>query len=310
MKKRLALILVIALFIVLLSRCIFYPASTGRTRSDDSAEASKQTAAEAGGVSKESAQSTGGIYILRSDGYYYSLQHAASVGNDYSNDNLVVTAANHENIPTLSRDDKLVFFSENTLPELHCYPVLKSGYTIPISFGLYYNYNYAYDKDDQHEVYVTNFGGTFEPVDSVLISEVNRLYNCGFPENNQEIEIVGEDFKTFFETYVFDACEYCANGACWGSDYIFADLPQNKEISISWYVGTQYNECDLTANIHYFVFDGCDNGGRHSVDPIELQLTQDGYAILDTDSLSSGQYILHQKIPLFDEYYSFVFEIA
>lgn len=306
MKKLFALILAIAVFLSLFTGCAVHgPSSTNNLPDSD-----QQTAAEIGGMTKDSAQAEGGVYILRSDGYYYSLQRAASVGNDYSNDNLVVTAAYHENIPTLSRDDKLVYFSTSTLLDLFCYPVMKSGYTIPLSFSSYYQYNYAYEKYDQHEVSVPSFGGTFESVDSVLNSELNRLYNSGFPSGKQEIDILGEDFKSFFESHVFDATDYCTNGACWGSDYIFADLPKNENITISWFVGTQYNECELVANIHYFVFDGCDNGGKHSVDPVELEFTQDGYAIIDISSLPSGYYVLSQKIPLFDEHDTFLFEIA
>lgn len=262
------------------------------------------------GVDKATAQSEGGLYILLEDGSYWPLQRAEKTANSYDDDeNFVMTSIYTEDIPVLHSGDKLVIFSEDSIRELVIFPVIDDGYTIPLNFESYPDYYY-----EEQTVSVFKFSGDYI-VDEALDTQAKSLFAAGFVyRGRSEIEIEDYGFENFFNDRVIDSHSFCSQPTdssfgvgCWKRGIMFADMEKNENVTISFYQGTQYVEHTLTADLHYFAYDGCEKNGVYSGETPEIMLTKEGYAEVDVSALSNGYYVLQQDKILLNLYY--VFEI-
>lgn len=262
------------------------------------------------GVDKATAQSEGGLYILLENGSYWPLQRAEKTANGYDeDDNFVMTSIYTEDIPVLHDGDKLVMFSEDGISEIVVFSVLDDGYTLPLNFESYPNYGY-----EEQDVSVFEFTGLFI-VDEALDTQARALYAAGYPERHGgEIEIENYGYENFFNDRVIDSNIFCSQptdwaggDGCWLRGMLFADMEKEEEVTISFYQGTQYVEHTMTADLHYFAYDGCEKNGEYSGEYPEIILTKEGYAEVDISTLSNGYYVLRQSGMLFTPYY--VFEV-
>lgn len=250
-------------------------------------------------MSKELAQGEGGLYIQLEDGCYWPLQCAEKTSSGYDSDaNFVMTSIYTEEIPVLGELDKLVIFSENEIDEIVVFPVQKDGYTVPLNFESYPNYYY-----EEQSVSVFDFEGGLFIVDEALDTQARALYAVGFPMGERcAIEIENNGYDNFYNDCVIDSHTYCSmptesafGDGCWSRGVMFADMEKEDDVTISFYQGTQYVEHTMTADLHYFAYDGCLKDEGYSGDYPDITLTKEGYAEIDTSTLSNGYYVLQQS---------------
>lgn len=237
-----------------------------------------------GSMTKEEAQATGGVYVLTAEDKYYPAREGMNLM--YSADHLLFTETSSD-IPVVNQGDKLVVFTALTIDESKSrtvFPVTQTGYTIPV---------YKEAENDDWEVsnlyyddQPMGYGTQLESVDG--LQEVER--NVNYIDSDSLCSEERGECKRPYNCKIF----------------IFDNI---KDVVVGYYSGSYYEELVFTSDIQYFVYNSCVKGGSYSEPsssftgiPSQISLTDQGYAIIDTDHLDPGLYIV--KAGDDKEYYS------
>lgn len=239
-------------------------------------------------MTKEEAQSNNGLYILKDNSDYYPAPEGEDPDQVFGDNpgirpyNLLFLEAD-SNIPVLdsSSGDKLVLFTSeeiNTSEPRTIFPVVQSGYTIPVC---YINFENEWSNRLEET--------TPDTIDHVSVKDMDSTQIASLPN-------------------VVESYSFCKNPARYVPECnkqncgcaIF-NFDSNKEIPIGYYNGSSYKETSFQSNIRYFAFDACaeeinaaklgDFRGKKE----SISLTQDGYAVINTSDLTPGFYIAREK---------------
>lgn len=217
-------------------------------------------------VSKDQAQSVGGVYIL-SGGSFVDvgkqqrdalLRHCPTYWhfNDWSY--LSVFQYRDFQIPCYSSGDTLVVFSNSSVPELELYAIVDSSYTI----GIFRT--------------TTLSGGEFIDIDDMtrLPNDLNKVTYS--PSDTDHVTVYPLDLLINEEPLVDKTVEG------------YVPLNKGESVTLSWYTGTQYHETEKQANYQYYI---------HGEDPIKLAgtLSKNGYAEYDLSGVPSGLYWINGR---------------
>lgn len=228
----------------------------------------------------------GAYYVKKADGTFYSL--LPSMKTTHNSRCLLLEDSQKNNIPALSRSsgDSLILFSDsNNLNTLFLCSVGESGYTLPISFGIYgFHAPYAY-----HNVY-KNFVSTTFDSDTLKI-----LYDLDVTTGLTSLHNATLDGMSYDEISVLpDAIQDDS------LSYIVS-LDKGTSAHIEYYEGTTYGEADVTADYFYLVLNSewYDGIGDEYYEPIitelPISLTKEGYAEVDISSITPGYYAVPIK---------------
>ncbi len=163
-----------------------------------------------------------------------------------------IDSYDYENIPTISKNDKLIIRSNIRDAHIH---MDKIDFT-----DKYINRNYCFNFTNKGVyIYEKGFNGVSGEVDNI---DGNK--NVNSPENfplQQGIGHVNED------------------------SYYFYSIGSPKTFTVGYFVGTQYNEVKVLTSWRKFTIDSNFDGIK-----CQVQKTYDGYGIVDISSLPSGFY--------------------
>ena len=242
------------------------------------------------GVTEEVAKECGGFYIL-SNNSFYPLQEAGEVfGNTLSN--LVFTDPEKEDIPVMKPGDKLVLFRKDRVADHYvAIPVKETGYTIPVAFSN------PTELGSGNKVFL-------EIIEIPMFNQ--KITTIGEKETIKVESVNGELYSRFFENKVFNNKSFCSamegefvHIGCGALDQTYyADLNEGESVKISYYEGTEYTEIEKNADIKYYAFDGCKKSNEYAVlgdytgINMNVLLSQNSYALLNTDTIDSGLYII------------------
>ena len=168
----------------------------------------------------------------------------------------------------------------NTSEPRTIFPVVQSGYTIPVC---YINFENEWSNRLEET--------TPDTIDHVSV----RRY--GFHTNRITTKCQSESYS-----FCKNPARYvpeCNKQNCGCAIFNF---DSNKEIPIGYYNGSSYKETSFQSDIRYCAFDACAEeinaaklgdfrGKRRS----SISLTQDGYAVINTSDLTPGFYIAREK---------------
>ena len=255
-----------------------------------------------GSMTLEEAKALEGYFILKDDKFYPLQQGQNCLYPSFSEHETMNLMTVYEDsaypVPTLEEGDQLVLISSDGFDdeERNVHDVLKTGYTIPVFLE-----HYSLD-------------------DGVLATATDEYYD-------EISSINGIDYETFLKEHTADTADYCSistyprEGMLRGlNNYegcnpeealILFDFENNSDVTVGTFQGTSFQEQHFQSNIKYYMYDGCaeeistkvgegvtagytfDYTLRGTMCPVEM--TQNGYAVIDTSDVSSGLHLINIK---------------
>lgn len=202
-----------------------------------------------------------GLYILTEKGKFYKPNKENQSFNDVSvqaSSTRVIWSVNDQKvIPTLYKDDKLVYFSKNILENDFVIEKFKStGYSIGV-YGLSTGTNGDINISSNNII----AGSTFS-------SQLDKII-----KNGESVAIEELSGKKVSE-------DKLKRGG------IIPDLEKNKKYKIGIYKGTYYGKIEVLADTRFFVSEKTDYTKG-------FQKTKSGYVIVDTGNLENGYYSIN-----------------
>lgn len=243
------------------------------------------------GISHSEAQEQGGFFIKKEDGRFDSLDKEI-VPLDYTKrKHLFMLSYKNENISLLEKNENLVLFSSGNVKDIYfVVPVIEEGYTIPFVFSEYY------------KLESMNFKWSGADYDSYQADDI--ISRFGNYKGDCQIEFItanGLQPKEFYTQQTICLKDFCtSNGFGCSYDSIYASNNFADNVVVDFYSGTQYYEESFSADIKYFIIDGCEkvdynkvtDNKYYSGTAITPEFTKEGYVILDTSSLPNGKYVI------------------
>lgn len=199
-----------------------------------------------------------GLYILTAKGKYYKPNTENQTFSDASiqasSNRIIWSVDNKKAIPTLYKDDKLVYFSKSMLEEDFIIEKFKSmGYSIGV-FGLSTGTNGEINISSNNLV-----------TSSTLETQLKKTM---VSDENITLEEIGGN--------KINADKLLSGG-------IIPDLKKNKKYKIGVYKGTYYGETEVKADTKFFVSEKTDYTSG-------FEKTKSGYFIVNTGNLKNGYY--------------------
>ncbi len=229
---------------------------SGRVKNNDDEEADDSAYAKYYLTEKE-ARKKGGFYYV-SNGNYLPLDYQAA-NKMFLQRTFSFAIFEEYPIPTISRNGKIVYFSDRNTDYLRVEPVNESGYTVGLS------------------------------PDSEWFDDLYRDWGDEYLETGEYKRQSQYQYKVAESS--FGAGQELSKSVY--NDYNYLPLNKGDKVRFGWYTGTQYNEKILTANIRYYTYGKYSKGAFwHGNDPIKGTLTKDGYATYDISSYEPGLYKL------------------
>lgn len=255
---------------------------------------------ELGLTLEEAKASADKVFILR-NGLFYSLSkplfcrpfsrkdeksYAVTYDEEAYQRTLSVDSPETNNA-TLFDGDQLVYVSSDSLPDsIQFAPLTSTGYTLPLVFhgnpkrGTFNNistvthtFSYYEPTYQAPESYMEH---TLFESDDFLI---NGLTLAEYTAANSMITIDYDDSSSVDPEaiYIVDLTDYVTLK---DNSFILQEKNDHNVVTISFYTGTDYHEITLEATCVFFTFD------PSSAITCNIQKTKDGYAVIDTSSLS------------------------
>ena len=255
-----------------------------------------------GSLSLEEATAMEGYFIMKGDRFFPLQQGQNCLYPSFSEHETMNLMTVYEDssypVPTLEEGDQLVLISTDGFSEeeRNVHDVLKTGYTIPVFLE-----HYSLD-------------------DGVIATATDEYYDDIATVN-------GIDYETFLKEHTVDTADFCSistfprsgsitnpynyDGCNPETALILFDFENNSDVTVGTYQGTSFQEQSFQSNIKYYMYDGCaeeistkvgegltagytfDYTLRGTKCPIEM--TQNGYAVIDTSEVSSGLHLINIK---------------
>lgn len=244
------------------------------------------------------------IFIHRSDDLFYALPALLTAKRSHDEDgeltaifsDLITYQDIYANLDTPSRNnmnlyqpgDELVYITSSSLPSSVTFsPFVTSGFTIPVfiddSHTIFTFRDTSYGTGKELPVYSSRLFSDYDPeyiTDSFITSLSSFKYN-----DIRINDISLDDYISSHTIVPFWAPDY-------GSVDYFIDLTNeimnggSSDVIISYYEGTAYHEIHLQINCTFYNFD--------TSNPIScnLVLTKNGYAVIDTSTLSQNMFYM------------------
>lgn len=272
------------LIVVLTVSMVFIFMGCGNTEENQTENNMYDEEVELEGYSQEDAQMIGGYFIQNVDNRYIQLARGCNLDDRSQGSFVTCDITEYPDVPVVHEGETIVLFTESDIDvnkNRTAFNVLQEGYTIPMY------YDNTYDHFDMPDYYGEFYEETIDNIDGV-------------------------DMETFMQNNAISAADFCkAEGqtligkrGC-NSKYLIQLLPfdEIKDVNVGYYDGSTYNEITLQSSFKYFAYDGCsdnDDGEYFRGNTLPIELTKEGYAIVDVSSLPAGTYIIREKD---DDYY-------
>lgn len=228
----------------------------------------------------------GAYYVKKADDTFYSL--LPTMSSRYGSRVILLKDQEQSSVPTLSRSsgDSLILFSDsNYLNTVYLCTVTESGYTLPLSFGMYgFSASYAYSNISKNFEGIALDPNTLEVLpDSYTSTGLYSLHNGTLDGMSyDEIGALPNAIQDDVLSYI-------------------VSLDKGTSAHVEYYEGTAYGEANITADYFYLVLDSewYEGFGNTYYDPVvtelPISLTKEGYAEVDISSLTPGYYAVPIK---------------
>ena len=240
----------------------------------------------AGTLTEAEARKAGGLFVKSGDSYTplqktYGLKQNLIKGSDSCHSVYFMPAAEVE-VPAVGKSDELVVFALEDSSgggddaEYEALEVEKTGFTV----------NALFAKDGIETGIIKGIEGRESEQDS---HQMESLY------------AVNEmPAREFYKKETVNAKDYCSREskdsadegeeAC---DVALADLKRNEELSLFYSEGEEEPDAELTADLKYWIIDGCENTDDDK-DAVILNVTGDETlpGTINVSKLEQGDYIL------------------
>lgn len=228
----------------------------------------------------------GAYYVKKADNAFYSLLPTMSSSSESRV--ILINDQQENNIPTISRGsgDSLILFSDsNYLNTVYLCSATESGYTLPLSLGMYgFSSPYAYSHISK------DYESTALAPDSIEVLPDSYTSTGLYSLHNATLDGMSYDEIRALPNAIQDD----------SLSYIIS-LDKGTSAHIEHYEGTDYGEANITADYFYWVLDSewYEGLGTEYYEPIvtelPISLTKEGYAEVDISSLTPNYYAVPIK---------------
>lgn len=213
---------------------------------------------------------------------------------------------------SLLNGDQLVYLSSGSIPDhIDFMELTASFYTIPLVFTCGDPYHSLYpDEVSALEAFpyrqFSDYDSNYVPADNITSERISVISKSDLTINGlsvqdycathtmvsiyhtEEQSMIDNTLKSYNYQYVVDLTQYVSLDPAKQEDGILELIEENSEnvVTIGYYIGTEYYSFTLKANCLAFLHSP---SASYSC---PLSLTQNGYAIIDTSSLPSGDYAM------------------
>lgn len=265
------------------------------------------------------AQESGGVYLKNDRGEFYK----AIAGGEFLDTKTIEFFDKDDPVLVLDNNKEAVVFLSDRIEQVVAFPILQEGYALP------FNVDWSNDYQGWYTCWRELNGGT-KGLKSKIADCINSLREAGFFRNEWYDnygfsygieEINGEPFQDFMNAHMLKEYDFCSGhiDASWFphgyTENSFLRFESDEPITFSFYQGTQYAEVTVEPMLRYYAIDGCKKnssiyGNKYYYDGISIpvEMTKEGYAVLDFASAPAGKLVL--RIITSAGYYGYVIENA